>query len=223
MRLLLVEDDASLAQELAGLLRRADFAVDICATAAEALEAGLGEPYDAAILDLGLPDGDGLDVLVAWRAKKSRLPVLILTARDRFANLVAGFRAGADDFLAKPFRNEEVVLRSDGADPARRRRQRRDLIVCGDLVLDAASGEMTMSGLPLKLTAFERRVLRYLLIRRPAVVSRTELSDHVYERDTDRDFNSIEVIVSRLRRKVAPCQIETVRGEGYRLDAGHGD
>ena len=221
MRLLLVEDDTSLAQELAGLLRRADFAVDTCATAAEALEAGLNEPYDAAILDLGLPDGDGLDVLAAWRAQKSRLPVLILTARDRFANLVAGFRAGADDFLAKPFRNEEVVLRlmalirrgSGGA---------QGPIVCGDLILDAASGEMTVSGLPLKLTAFERRVLRYLLIKRPAVVSRTELSDHVYERDTDRDFNSIEVILSRLRRKVAPCRIETVRGEGYRLEAGHG-
>jgi two-component system OmpR family response regulator len=219
LRLLLVEDEISLAQELAGMLRHAGFAVDICATAAEAREVGLVEPYDAVVLDLGLPDGDGLEVLAAWRARKSAIPVLILTARDRFSDLVGGFRAGADDFLTKPFRNEEVVLRlmalirrsTSGA---------QGQIVCGELAMDAASGEITLTGLPLKLTSFERRVLRYLLLRRPSVVSRTELSEHIYESDTDRDFNSIEVIVSRLRRKIAPCRIQTVRGDGYRLDAG---
>lgn len=221
MRLLLVEDDASLAQELADMLRRADFAVDRCATASEARELGLVEPYDAAILDLGLPDGDGLEVLAAWRAQKSTLPVLILTARDRFADLVDGFRAGADDFLTKPFRNEEVVLRLMAL--IRRSASRaQGPIICGDLAMDTVSGGMTLSGLPLKLTAFERRVLRYLLLRFPSVVTRTELSDHIYEMDTDRDFNSIEVTVSRLRRKIAPCEIVTVRGEGYRLDASHG-
>jgi two-component system OmpR family response regulator len=222
LRLLLVEDETSLAQELAGLLRHAGFAVDICATAMEAREVGLAEPYDAVILDLGLPDGDGLEVLAAWRAQKSAMPVLILTARHRFSALVEGFRAGADDFLTKPFRNEEVVLRL----MALIRRSTSGLqgqIVCGDLAMDAASGEITLAGLPLKLTSFERRVLRYLLLRRPSVVSRTELSEHIYEIGADRDFNSIEVIVSRLRRKVAPCRIQTVRGDGYRLDDGDED
>jgi two-component system OmpR family response regulator len=150
------------------------------------------------------------------------MPVLILTARHLFSALVEGFRAGADDFLTKPFRNEEVVLRL----MALIRRSTSGLqgqIVCGDLAMDAASGEITLAGLPLKLTSVERRVLRYLLLRRPSVVSRTELSEHIYEIGADRDFNSIEVIVSRLRRKVAPCRIQTVRGDGYRLDDGDED
>ena len=219
MRLLLVEDETELAEELSGVLRRAGFAVDICGTAAEAREAGLTEPYDAVVLDLGLPDGDGLEVLAAWRSRKSPIPVLVLTARDRFSALVQGFRAGADDFLTKPFRNEEIVLRLMAL-IRRSTTGAQGPISCGDLAMDAASGEIMLTGLPLKLTAFERRVLRYLLLRCPAVVSRTELSDHIYEVDVDRDFNSIEVIVSRLRRKIAPCRIQTVRGDGYRLDAG---
>jgi two-component system OmpR family response regulator len=219
MRLLLVEDETTLAEELAGMLRHAGFAVDICATAVEAREVGLVEPYDAIVLDLGLPDGDGLEVLAAWRARKSAIPVLVLTARGRFSDLVQGFRAGADDFLTKPFRNEEVVLRLMAL-IRRSASGTQGPVACGELAMDAASGEIMLAGLPLKLTAFERRVLRYLLLRCPAVVSRTELSDHIYEIDVDRDFNSIEVIVSRLRRKIAPCRIETIRGDGYRLDAG---
>jgi two-component system OmpR family response regulator len=219
MRVLLVEDDAPLAEELAGVLRQADFAVDHCRTGEEALEWAEIETYDAAILDVGLPRMDGLAVVGEWRKRGVVLPVLILTARDRFADLVSGFKAGADDFLRKPFRNEEVVLRlyaliRRGAAHA------QPVVACGELALDSASGELTLSGLPMRLTAFERRVLRYLLHRRGAVVSRTELSEHVYERETDRDFNSLEVIVSRLRRKIGDCRIESLRGEGYLLKAG---
>jgi two-component system, OmpR family, response regulator len=221
VRLLLVEDDAALAQEIAAMLRRADFAVDHRATAEDAEAAGLIEPYDAAVLDLGLPDGDGLRVLAAWRAAGKALPVLVLTARDRFADLVSCFKAGADDYLAKPFRNEEVVLRL-------RALVRRGVsgaqgpVACGDLVLDAATGEIAKSGLPLRLTAFERRMLRYLMLARPRVMSRSAPADHLYEGEADRDFNSMEVIVSRLRRKIAPAVITTIRGEGYLLEPGDG-
>jgi two-component system OmpR family response regulator len=220
LRVLLVEDDRPLAEEIASVLRRADLVVDICEDGAQALEWGDIETYDAAVLDLGLPGKDGLDVLTAWREQSVELPVLILTARDRFADLVAGFRSGADDFLRKPFRNEELVLRlfalirrSGGHAQAR--------IEIGGLSLETASGIVSLDGLPLRLTAFESRVLRYLLHRRGAVVSRTELSEHVYGRGADRDFNSLEVVVSRLRRKIGSARIESVRGEGYVLRAGH--
>ncbi len=218
MRLLLVEDDAALGEELARLLRRADFAVDRAVTAREAEEAGQVEPYDAVVLDLGLPDGDGLEVLKSWRAEGLMMPVLVLTARDRFADLVSGFKAGADDFLTKPFRNEEVVLRLNAL--IRRAAGRQGPVRLGELTLDAASGEIEKSGLPLKLTAFERRMLRYLMLAGARSVGRAELAEHLYEGDTDRDFNSLEVLVSRLRRKIAPMRILSNRGEGYRLDAG---
>lgn len=220
MRVLLVEDDRPLAEEIASVLRRAELVVDVCEDGARALEWGEIETYDAAVLDLGLPSMDGLSVLSAWRERSVNLPVLILTARDRFGDLVAGFRSGADDFLRKPFRNEELVLRvfalirrSGGHGQAH--------IVIGGLSLETASGIISLDGLPLRLTAFEGRVLRYLLHRRGAVVSRTELSEHVYGRDTDRDFNSLEVVVSRLRRKIGETRIDSVRGEGYVLRTGH--
>ncbi len=218
MRLLLVEDDEALGDELTNLLRRADFAVDRARTAEDATDAGLIEPYDAVVLDLGLPDGDGLDVVKAWRDEGRMMPVLVLTARDRFSDLVSGFKAGADDFLTKPFRNEEVVLRLNAL--IRRAAGRQGPVVVGELKLDAASGEIEKSGLPLKLTAFERRLLRYLMLAGSRSVGRGELADHLYEGDSDRDFNSLEVLVSRLRRKIAPMRIVSNRGEGYRLEAG---
>ncbi len=144
------------------------------------------------------------------------MPVLVLTARDRFADLVSGFKAGADDFLTKPFRNEEVVLRLNAL--IRRAAGRQGPVRLGELTLDAASGEIEKSGLPLKLTAFERRMLRYLMLAGARSVGRAELAEHLYEGDTDRDFNSLEVLVSRLRRKIAPMRILSNRGEGYRLD-----
>jgi DNA-binding response OmpR family regulator len=221
VRLLLVEDEPVLARELAAMLRQADFAVDHRATAEEAEAAGLIEPYDVAVLDLGLPDGDGMDVLRSWRRQGLPLPVLVLTARDRFADLVACFKAGADDYLAKPFRNEEVLVRLRAL--ARRGISgRQGPVTCGDLTLDAATGEIASAGLPLKLTGFERRLLRYLMLSRPRVMSRMALADHVYEGETDRDLNSLEVIVSRLRRKIAPVRIVNVRGEGYLLEPEDG-
>jgi two-component system, OmpR family, response regulator len=220
LRVLLVEDDRPLADEIASMLRRAELVVDVCGDGAQALEWGEIETYDAAVLDLGLPGMDGLAVLSAWRQRSVDLPVLILTARDRFADLVAGFRTGADDFLRKPFRNEELVLRLFAL-IRRGAGHGQTHVEVGSLSLETASGIVSLDGLPLRLTAFEGRVLRYLLHRRGAVVSRTELSEHVYGRDADRDFNSLEVVVSRLRRKIGATRIESVRGEGYVLRAGH--
>jgi two-component system OmpR family response regulator len=220
VRVLVVEDDRPLAEEIATVLRRAELVVDVCENGAHALEWGEIETYDVAVLDLGLPDIDGLAVLSAWRQRSVDLPVLILTARDRFADLVAGFRSGADDFLRKPFRNEELVLRLFAL-IRRGEGHRQTHVEIGGLSLDTATGIITLNGLPMRLTAFERRVLRYLLHRRGAVVSHTELSEHVYGRDGDRDFNSLQVVVSRLRRKIGAARIESVRGEGYALRAGH--
>jgi two-component system OmpR family response regulator len=220
VRVLLVEDDRPLTDEIARLLRSADLVVDVCDDGAAALEWEDIECYDAAVLDLGLPGMDGLDVLSAWRKQSVNLPVLVLTARDRFADLVAGFRSGADDYLKKPFRNEELVLRLFALIRRGAGHAQTHIDVDG-LSLETASGIISLDGLPLRLTAFEGRVLRYLLHRRGAAVSRTELSEHVYGRDADRDFNSLEVIVSRLRRKIGDVRIDSVRGEGYVLRAGH--
>jgi two-component system OmpR family response regulator len=219
VRILLVEDDRPLAQEIVAVLQRADFVVDLCEDGASARDWEDIGSYDAAVLDLGLPGMDGLAVLSEWRKQAHNHPVLVLTVRDRFADLVAGFRSGADDYLRKPFRTEELILRlfaliRRGAGHAQTH------VNVGGLSLETASGVITLDGMPLRLTAFEMRVLRYLLHRRGAIVSRTELSEHVYGRDVDRDFNSIEVVVSRLRRKIGVAQIESVRGEGYVLRAG---
>ncbi|MFN3349526.1 response regulator transcription factor [Pseudorhodoplanes sp.] len=216
MRILLVEDDRPLARELVSLLQRSNFVVDVCESGLSARDREDIASFDAAVLDLGLPDIDGVAVLSAWRARSQNLPVLILTARDRFSDLVAGFKSGADDYLKKPFRNEELILRlfaliRRGAGHAQTH------IDVGGLSLETASGTIALNGLPLRLTAFEGRVLRYLMHRRDAVVSRTELSEHVYGEDIDRDFNSLEVVVSRLRKKIGAVRIESIRGEGYVL------
>ncbi|MFZ5691265.1 MAG: response regulator [Pseudomonadota bacterium] len=218
MRILLVEDDRPLAREIMSVLQRSNFVVDLCETGIDARDRPDIASYDAAVLDLGLPDIDGLAVLSAWRKESENLPVLILTARDRFADLVAGFKSGADDYLKKPFRNEELLLRlfaliRRGAGHAQTH------IEVGGLSLETASGTISRDGLPLRLTAFEGRVLRYMMHRRGAVVSRTELSEHVYGEDVDRDFNSLEVVVSRLRKKIGSVRIESIRGEGYVLRA----
>jgi two-component system, OmpR family, response regulator len=218
MRILLVEDDRELALGLSALLRDAGFAVDHCTTGEEARDFVDLAQINAAVIDLGLPGMDGLALISAWRSNGISLPVLVMTARDRFADMIAGFRSGADDFLRKPVQHEELIVRlwalirrsAGNADP---------VLTCGELELDTASGALTRSGLPLRLTAFEGRILRYLLHRKGAVVSRTELSEHIYESEADPDFNSVEVMISRLRRKIAPTQIETVRGEGYALRA----
>ena len=216
MRVLVVEDDTALAHEVAHALRAESFAVDIAANGEDGAHLGSTERYDVAVLDLGLPRVDGLTVLQTWRTEGVTLPVLILTARDGWSEKVAGFKAGADDYLIKPFRLQELVMRlralvrrATGNAAAR--------IECGALAFDAQSGNFELDGLPLRLTAFEWRVLSTLMLRKEKVVDRGELFERVYEYDADVDSNSLEVIIGRLRRKIGADMIETVRGRGYCL------
>lgn len=219
MRILLVEDDATLAAGIARALRAEHFAVDVAGNGEDGQHLGDTELYDAAILDIGLPKIDGVSVLRAWRAAGRHLPVLILTARDGWSEKVEGFKSGADDYLTKPFRTEEVIMRlralvrrAAGHAAAR--------IVCGPLTFDAQLGTFELDGLPLKLTAFEWRVLSALMLRREVIIERADLIERVYEGDADVDSNSIEVIIGRLRRKIGAAMIETSRGRGYRITAG---
>jgi two-component system OmpR family response regulator len=219
MRILVVEDDKRLGPEIVAVLRRADYAVDLSASGEEAFFLGETEPYDAIVLDLGLPDRDGLSVLTEWRAKSVAMPVLVLTARDRFSDLVAGFRSGADDYLRKPFQIDELIIRiaalirrSQGSPAA--------VVNLGSLALDTTTGAISLDGLPLALTSLEARILRYLIQKQGSLVGRFELADHIYERDTDRGLNSLEVTISRIRRKIGANRIVAVRGEGYRLEPG---
>ena len=221
MRILLVEDDVELAASIAAILRREHFAVDVARNGEDGQHLGETEPFDAAVLDLGLPKVDGTSVLRAWRSLGRRLPVLILTARDAWSDKVEGFKAGADDYLTKPFRVEEVVLRlralirrSEGHADAR--------IGCGPLTFDAQLGTFELNGLPLRLTGLEWRVLACLALRKEIVVDRSHLLERVYDRDAEVDSNSLEVIVARLRRKIGHAMIQTVRGRGYRLTAAQG-
>jgi two-component system OmpR family response regulator len=216
VRLLLVEDDATLAAQLRNAFGQAGFTVDHVPDGAEAAHLGAEERYAAVVLDLGLPRQDGLSVLRGWRAAGMTVPVLILTARDGFADKAAGFRAGADDFVVKPFRMEEVLLRLRAL-IRRASGHAAPVLQLGPIAHDTDAGTFTRDGLPLRLTAFEARVLSYLMHHPRRVISRTELSDVLYGADSDRDFNSLEVIVSRLRRKLTPISIETIRGQGWRL------
>ncbi|MDR6786716.1 DNA-binding response OmpR family regulator [Sphingomonas sp. BE138] len=216
MRILLVEDDRDLGPAIARALREENFAVDLVDNGIDAAHLGETERFDAAVLDLGLPGLDGVGVLKAWRAAGRDLPVLILTARDGWSDKVAGFKAGADDFLVKPFRIEELVMRLRAL-MRRAAGHAQALLACGPLSFDAQTGVFELDGLPVKLTAFEWRVLSQLMLHRNAVIERLDLLERVYEGDADVDSNSLEVIVGRLRKKVGAALIETVRGRGYRL------
>ncbi|WP_420383958.1 response regulator [Novosphingobium sp.] len=219
MRILVVEDDSTLADGIARALRAENFAVDVAGNGEDGGHLGATELYDAAVLDLGLPLRDGISVLRDWRAQGRTLPVLILTARDGWSEKVAGFKAGADDYLTKPFRVEEVVMRLRAL-VRRAAGHAGSRIVCGPVAFDAQLGLFELDGLPLKLTAFEWRVLSALMLRKEVVIERAQLIERVYEGDADVDSNSIEVIIGRLRRKIGAGMIETVRGRGYRLTAG---
>lgn len=219
MRLLLVEDDPVLAGEVAGRLRADRYAVDISRDGEDALHQASEGSYAAVVLDLGLPALDGVTVLARLREGGSKVPVLVLTARDRLADKAAAFRAGADDYLTKPFRVEELLLRLDalirraGGHAASR-------ITLGEVAIDTLTGQVEREGLAVKLTALETRIALYLAHRLDQVVSRSDLTDHVYDHDSDRDFNSLEVVISRLRKKLGNGLIETVRGAGYRMPSG---
>lgn len=218
MRILLIEDDPDLGPAIARALRAEQCAVDLFANGVDGCHSGATETYDAAVLDLGLPARDGVSVLREWRAAGRELPVLILTAREAWSDKVAGFKAGADDYLVKPFRIEELVMRLRAL-VRRAAGHAATRIVCGPLVFEAQTGQFEIDGLPLKLTALEWRVLSALMLRKEAVIERLDLMERVYEGDADVDSNSLEVIVGRLRKKIGAALIETVRGRGYRLTA----
>ncbi|MBC2666319.1 response regulator transcription factor [Novosphingobium flavum] len=216
MRVLIAEDDPDLASELAKVMRAAGFATDTAENGEDAVHLGDTEPYDAAVVDVGMPRLDGFSVVQQWRAAARNFPVLILTARDTWSDKVQGFRAGADDYLTKPFVSEEVVMRVR-AMIRRASGYAASIVQCGGLVFDSQMGGFEFEGEPLRLTGFEWRVLSTLMLRKELVVSRSELIERVYEFNSDANSNSIEVIIGRLRRKIGACMIETVRGHGYRL------
>jgi two-component system OmpR family response regulator len=216
MRVLVVEDDPDLSRQLSAALSEAGYAVDTAADGEEGHYLGDTEPYDAVILDIGLPVMDGISVLEAWRRAGRAMPVLILTARDRWSDKVQGIDAGADDYVAKPFHVEEVLARIRAL-VRRASGHASNEIECGPVRLDLRSGRVTVDGNPIKLTSHEYKVLEYLLHHTDRVVSRTELIEHLYDQDFDRDSNTIEVFIGRLRKKMPSELIETVRGLGYRI------
>ena len=216
MRALIVEDHAPLARQVINALADAGFVADHAPDGEEGLFLGETEPYDAVVLDLGLPLLDGLSVLRRWRAAGRDMPVLVLTARDAWSEKVEGLNAGADDYLAKPFVMPELVARIQAL--VRRAHGRgRPEIALGRLVVDTAAQRVLLDGIAVKLTGLEYRMLAYLAHRAGQVVSKTELTEHLYAQDFDRDSNTLEVMIGRLRRKLGDGAIETLRGQGYRL------
>lgn len=216
MRILLVEDDTLLRAQLRTALQGAGYTVDEADNGRDAQFVGETEPVDAVVLDLGLPVVDGISVLKRWRAQGRNMPVLILTARDNWHEKVAGIDAGADDYLTKPFHMEELLARLRAL-IRRASGQASAVLQCGDLQLDTRSGRVTSAGQPVALTAHEYKVLNYFMHRPGVLVPRAELVEHIYAQDFDRDSNTIEVFVGRLRKKLPGTCIETVRGMGYRL------
>jgi len=216
VKVLLVEDDQPLAEALAEALRNVGVLVEIATDGKTADFQVSVECYDAIILDLGLPDGNGVQWLSGWRARGIDLPVLILTARERWSDKAAGFSAGADDYVTKPFETAEVLLRLRAL-IRRSHGHAHPIITVGDLTLDTHTGRFTYLGMPVSLSAQEFRLLSYLIHAAPRIVSRTELSEHVYDQDQEPDSNVIDVQISRLRKKLDSDSIRTVRGQGYCL------
>ncbi len=218
MRLLVAEDEAPLRAQVAAALREGGYSVDEAADGVEALHLGSVEPYDAVVLDLGLPGRDGLDVLRRWRADGRAVPVLLLTARASWQEKVLGIDAGADDYLAKPFRMEELLARLRALIRRSKGLAQPDL-VCGRVRLDPRACLVEADGAPVALTAHEYRVLAFLMHHAGRTVPRGELVDHLYAQDEDRDSNTLDVFIARLRRKLPAGFIVTVRGLGFRVEA----
>lgn len=216
MRVLVVDDEPALSDHLARALGDAGYAVDLAADGERADFAVRTESYDAVLLDLGLPRIDGLTLLRGWRESGLSVPVLVLTARGSWHETVDGIDSGADDYVAKPFRMEEVLARLRGL-IRRAAGHTGQLLRCGEVTLDLRLARVTRRGEPVKLTGHEFRVLSYLMHHRERVVPQSELTEHIYAQDCDRDSNTVEVFVARLRRKLGPSIIETVRGLGYRV------
>ena len=219
MRVLIVEDEPTLAKQLKTALEGAGYAVDHAADGEDGHYLGSTETYDAVILDLGLPEIDGLTVLDRWRKEGRTTPVLLLTARDSWSDKVAGLDAGADDYLAKPFQTEELIARLRAL-IRRSTGNASSELTAGDVRLDTRSGRVTLAGDPVKLTAQEFKLLSYLMHNKGKMVSRTELIEHIYDQDFDRDSNTIEVFITRIRKKLGADIISTTRGLGYSLEDG---
>jgi two-component system response regulator PhoP len=220
MRVLVVEDEPTLRASLRARLQAAGYTVDEAADGLEGLYSGLEYPIDVAVVDLGLPKLPGLDLIRRWRTQNRSFPILVLTARDNWQDKVQGLEAGADDYLGKPFHVEELLARlqallrrSSGWASAQ--------LCCGPIVLDTRTQTVTVSQMPIELTSFEYRLLEHLMLKAGEVISKTDLTEHLYEQDFERDSNVIEVFIGRLRRKLDPQDslhpIETLRGRGYRL------
>jgi two-component system OmpR family response regulator len=216
MRVLVVEDDANLNRQIKEALTESGYAVDVAFDGEEGHFLGDTEPYDAVVLDIGLPQMDGLSVLEEWRRAGRTMPVLLLTARDRWSDKVQGIDAGADDYVAKPFHMEEILARIRAL-VRRAAGHSSNEITAGSVRLDVKAGKVTVDGHAVKLTSHELRLLSYLMHHKGKVISRTELTEHLYDQDFDRDSNTIEVFVGRLRKKLPEECIQTVRGLGYQI------
>jgi two-component system, OmpR family, response regulator len=216
MRVLVVEDEPAIAEHLATALTAAGYAVDGAADGDGADFLVRTEAYDAVVLDLGLPRIDGLTLLHGWRASGLRVPVLVVTARGGWHEKVKGIDEGADDYVSKPFRIEEVLARLRGL-IRRSSGHLEPVLQCGNVALDPRQARVTRDGVPIRLTSLEFRVLSYLMHNQTRVVPQAELIEHIYARDEDRDSNTVEVFVARLRRKLGASTIETLRGLGYRM------
>lgn len=220
MRVLVVEDDQALQKQLVNKLTEKGFAVDATDNGANALYLGSEYPIDVAIIDLGLPDMSGMDVIKQLRAKDINFPILILTARTRWEEKVEGLEAGADDYLVKPFHTEELLARMNAL-IRRSAGIATPQLICGAIQLDTNAQQVVVEGIPVELTAYEYKMLEYMMLHSGRVISKTEITEHIYDQDFDRDSNVIEVFVGRLRKKLDPNDkhqpIETLRGRGYRF------
>ena len=220
MRILVVEDEVSLRAQLEAQLRKAGYAVDAAADGEDGFFLGREHPFDLAVVDLGLPKLSGIDVIRRWREAGRRFPVLILTARGRWQDKVEGLNAGADDYLTKPFQAEELHARINAL-LRRAAGVSKPVLRCGPITLDTSAHTVQVEDNLLELTGYEYKVLEYLMLNRGKVISKTELTEHIYDQDFDRDSNVIEVFIGRLRRKLDPDNryqpVETLRGRGYRF------
>jgi len=216
MRVLIVEDNTDLSRQVKSTLTHEHFVVDVAGDGVEGLFLAETEPYDAVILDLGLPKLDGLSVLKQLRSSENEVPVLILTSRDTWREKVTGLRAGADDYLSKPFEFEELLARLEAL-IRRASGHPNPILTCCNVVLDTNGARVTMDGNPIDLTALEYRTLEYLMQHPDKVISKTELTEHIYDQDFDRDSNVIEVLINRLRGKLSTELIQTRRGLGYQI------
>jgi len=222
MRILVVEDNRQVARQIKDSLEQELFIVDVAYDGEHGWFLGDTEPYDAVILDIGLPKLDGLSLLQRWRQASNRVPVLILTSRDTWREKVAGLRAGADDYLSKPFEFEEMLARVEAL-IRRSSGHASPVLKCGPVELEPVTARVTLRGVPVNLTALEYRALQYLMQKDGGVVSKSELSEHIYGQDLERDSNVIEVLINRLRGKLEPTLIQTRRGLGYLIKDGDGE